>query len=197
MGLFDKILKEGADALKDIASEENKEKAADLFDSLKKGFEEHKDDLKKAAEELKKEVEGKTGVTFEETVQSIKDDFPSTEGNVPSEASIYDDYEDGKTARQRILEILADKFPRYEVKENVSPTTIGGTGKFMNYSIGVYDGAKPVLFIMLIGKTTTAHREYRWSRQEAERRGYYFINFIEHYPNRPEYIEERLRKYLG
>ena len=192
MGLLDKLLKEGADAIKDIASEENKKKAADLFGSLKESLEEHKDDLKKAAEELKNEFEKETGVSVSDAVQSVKNETSSS-----YDESMYEDYEDGKTARQRILEILADKFPRYDVKENVSPATIGGTGRFMNYSIAVYDGNVPKLFIMLIGKTTTAHREYRWSRQEAEKRGYSFINFVEHFPNRPEYIEERLRKYLG
>ena len=66
----------------------------------------------------------------------------------------------------------------------------------MDYSIGVYSGEDPKLFIMLIGKTTTSHREYRWSREEAEKRGYPFINFIVHYPNTPAYISERLHKYL-
>ena len=193
MGLLDKILKEGADAIKDIASEENKKKAQDLFGSLKESLEEHKDDLKKAADELKNEFEKETGVSVSGAVQSIKDESSSSSCG----SSVYEDYEDGMTARQRILGILADKFPKYEVKENVSPATIGGTGRFMNYSIAVYDGNVPKLFIMLIGKTTTAHREYRWSRQEAEKRGYSFINFVEHFPNRPEYIEERLRKYLG
>jgi uncharacterized protein YjbJ (UPF0337 family) len=193
MGLLDKILKEGADAIKDIASEENKKKAQDLFGSLKESLEEHKDDLKKAADELKNEFEKETGVSVSDAMQSIKDEASSSS----CDSSVYEDYEDGMTARQRILGILADKFPKYDVKENVSPATIGGTGRFMNYSIAVYDGNVPKLFIMLIGKTTTAHREYRWSRQEAEKRGYSFINFVEHFPNRPEYIEERLRKYLG
>ena len=34
------------------------------------------------------------------------------------------------------------------------------------------------------------------SREEAEKRGYTFLNFIEHYPNMPEYIKDRLHKYL-
>ena len=109
---------------------------------------------------------------------------------------MFEEVEDGTTARERILKVLAEEFPAYTVKENVSPTEFGGTGKFMNYSIVVYDGAAPKLVMMLIGKTTTTHREYRWSREEAEKRGITFINFIEHYPNTPEYISQRLHKYL-
>jgi hypothetical protein len=55
---------------------------------------------------------------------------------------------------------------------------------------------KKTIIIMLIGKTTCYHREYRWSREFAEERNIPFINFINHYPNRPEYISERLHKYL-
>ena len=54
----------------------------------------------------------------------------------------------------------------------------------------------PKLLIMLIGKTTTSHREYRWSREVAEAKGIPFINFIRHYPNRVDYIRQRLHKYL-
>ncbi len=73
---------------------------------------------------------------------------------------------------------------------------LGGKGKFMDYSIVVSNEEDIALIIMMIGKTTTSHREYRWSRQFAEERGIPLINFIEHYPNRPEYIIERLHKYL-
>ena len=177
MGLFDKLLKEGADALKEAMSEENKEKANELFGALKSTLEEHADDLKSIVGEMKAEAE------------KAKEEEAAKE-------KLYEPVEDGKTCRERILETLAAEFPQYTVKENVSPTTIGGTGKFMDYSIVVYDGDTPKLIMMLIGKTTTAHREYRWSRQEAEKNGYTFINFVEHYPNTPEYISTRLHKYL-
>jgi len=181
MGLFDKLLKEGADALKEAVSEENREKANALFGALKETLEEHTDELKTFVGEMKAEAEKAKEKAREEEAAREK---------------LYETVEDGKTCRQRILEILAAEFPQYTVKEQVSPTTIGGTGKFMDYSIVVYDGDAPKLIMMLIGKTTTAHREYRWSRQEAEKNGYAFINFVEHYPNNPEYISTRLHKYL-
>ena len=177
MGLLDQLLKEGADILKEVASDENKEKAAELLNSLKGTLEEHGGELKNLLNEFQKEAGN--AVKKEEYDESY-----------------FEPVEDGKTSRQRILEILEKEFPDYTVKENVSPTTIGGEGRFMDYSIVVYEGDKPKLIMMLIGKTTTAHREYRWSREEAEKRGYPFINFIEHYPNTPEYISNRLHKYL-
>ena len=178
MGLFDKLLKTGADALKAAVSEESKEKASAMLHSLEDALGEHAKEIKEAVGEFREEIREK------ETDETRK------------EKDWYTPVEDGKTARERILDILRTEFPAYTVRENVSPRTIGGTGRFMDYSIGVYSGEDPKLFIMLIGKTTTSHREYRWSREEAEKRGYPFINFIVHYPNTPAYISERLHKYL-
>ena len=178
MGLLDQLIKEGADILKEVASDENKEKAAELLNSLKGTLEEHAGDLKNLADAFQKEVGN------------------DKKENMEYQESYFEPVEDGTTSRERILEVLRNEFSDYTVKEDVSPTTIGGTGRFMNYSIGVYKDDVPKLFIMLIGKTTTTHREYRWSREEAEKKGYPFINFIEHYPNTPEYISNRLHKYL-
>ena len=182
MGLFDKLLKEGEKLVKEgeklvkeVATEENKEKAKELFGKVKDTFSEEIQVLKDAANNYKekvKEEEAKAEVSYEEP-------------------------EDGKTCRERILECLAAEFPEYHVEEEVSPREIGGVGKFMDYSIVVVDGDDVIrLVIMLIGKTTCYHREYRWSREFAEEKGIPFINFIVHYPNRPEYISERLHKYL-
>ncbi len=175
MGLFDKLLKEGAEALKEAVSDENKEKASALFNSLKDTIQEHAGELKNYVDELSSQ--------------------PAAQENSET-PSMYTPMNDGKTCRQRILEVLADEFPQYTVRENVSPRTFGGTGRFMDYSIVVCDGEKPKLIMMLIGKTTASHREYRWSKEEAQKNGITFINFIEHYPNRPEYISQRLHKYL-
>ena len=177
MGLLDKFLKEGAEVLKDVTSEENKQKAAEILGSIKESLSEHSEEFKQAMEEYKQEKKQESA-------------------SVEYTDSMFEEVEDGSTAKERILKVLAEEFPAYTVKENVSPTEFGGTGKFMNYSIVVYDGAAPKLAMMLIGKTTTTHREYRWSRQEAEKNGITFINFIEHYPNTPEYISQRLHNYL-
>lgn len=181
MGLFDKLLKEGADALKEGAkalneavSDENKEKAAALFNTLKNTLEEHAGELKNVVEEMRTAVPQETAAP----------------------PAMLEEVDDGRDCRQRILDILAAEFPRYTVRENVSPHTIGGQGRFMDYSIVVYDNEVPSLIMMLIGKTTTSHREYRWSREEAEKNNIPFINFVVHYPNHPDYISNRLHQYL-
>lgn len=104
--------------------------------------------------------------------------------------------DDGIAAAVKIRQVLAENFSNYEVRENVSPATIGGTGNFMNYSFAVYSAGAPKLFIMLIGKTTCAKRLYRFSKEQAAKAGVPMINFIEHYPNNVKYIQARLQKYL-
>lgn len=99
-------------------------------------------------------------------------------------------------ASDKIRRILASEFSSYEVRENVSPTTLGGTGNFMNYSFGVYSGGQPKLFIMLVGKTTCSSRAYRWSKEQAQRSGVTMINFVAHYPNEESYVINRLHQYL-
>ena len=177
MGLLDKLIKDGADLLKEVASDENKEKASELFNNLKDVLGDKAEELSNAFEAYKNEAENRR------QEEAKKEAY-------------YEYADDGKTCKEKILEVLQNEFPQYTVKENVSPATLGGIGSFMDYSIVVYDDDKPKLIMMIIGKTTTAHREYVWSRKEAEKNNIAFINFIEHYPNTVEYITDRLHKYL-
>ncbi len=171
MGLFDKLLKEGQKMIEEAVTEENKEKAAAFLNNLK-------DNLEEKAGEFKQYLEEKNEQAKQEETYYTPDE------------------DDTRTCREKILAVLKEEFPAFTVKENVSPRELGGTGRFMDYSIVVCDGADVKLVMMLIGKTTTSHREYRWSREFAEEKGYPFINFIKHYPNRIEYISQRLHKYL-
>lgn len=217
MGLFDKIFKEGAKALEELTSEENKEKAANLFNNIKEKatdvinevtseenkqkaadfFNEIKEKANEALNDGKDENKDKVSSFLDKLTDKIDEVKKEQALNEQKKEEYYTaDPEDTRTAREKILQVLADEFPNYIVRENVSPRTIGGTGRFMDYSIAVYDNEKPVLFIMLIGKTTTSHREYKWSRQEAEKNGYNFINFVNHFPNTIPYITDRLHKYL-
>ncbi len=205
-------LKKGIDDVAaEVTSEENKEKAAAFFGNLKAGINDAAESIREAVDNagLKPEEGVRTEAgpdgsapagdyfrTFEaapfasapkpaaEAAAAAGADAGDSEANTPA------------LCRARILSVLAQDFPQYTVKEEVSPATIGGTGHFMDYSIGIYDGDAPKLFIMIIGKTTTSHRGYRWAREVAEKAGVTFINFIGHYPNHTAYIRERLAKYL-
>ena len=195
MGLFDKLLSEAGKVIEEVATDENKEKAKDFLNSLGEKLNDvAKEVTSEENREKAKEFFGNLGERLNEAAGELKESFREEEKT--KEYYEGEQPEDELPARDKILKVLAEEFPQYIVKEGVSPLTIGGTGRFMNYSIGVYDGETPKLFIMLIGKTTTSHREYRWSREEAEKNGIPFYNFIVHYPNRYDYIKERLHKVL-
>ncbi len=104
--------------------------------------------------------------------------------------------EDSEDVNVKLKKVLADEFPACEVKEQVSPLTIGAWGKPMNYSYGIYKEGKPALFIMIVGRATTRNRTYRWAKEAAAKAGVPMINLVEHYPNRYKYISETLHKYL-
>lgn len=97
---------------------------------------------------------------------------------------------------EKLRLILANEFPQYEVIEQVSPTTLGGTGNFLPYDFGVYEYGQPKLFIMVVYNNTCSHRDYRWSKEEAEKAGVTMINFVYAFENREDYIINRLHQYL-
>ena len=107
----------------------------------------------------------------------------------------YYDY-DGRPCRDKILEVLALEFPQYTVYENINPRDLGGEGRFMDYSIAVCEGNVIRLVIMIVGKTTCTHREYRWSKEFAKKHRIIFLNFVRHFPNSIPYIRDRLHQYL-
>ena len=192
MGLFDD-LKKAANSL--INAAENAAKNTPQVQTP------GANDLKNAADQLRNTLGGLVNNT-----QAPKPPTPQSKPSQPQPAQpqqpeVYDggtfwDYEDNIPIDKKISDILAEKFSQYEVRRDVSPTEIGGTGKFMNYSFGIYQNGSPKLFIMLTGKTTNNCRLYRWSKEQAAKAGITMINFVPHFPNRPEYVAERLAKYL-
>jgi len=144
-----------------------------------------------AEEQLQKEIEKATGkdATSEQVTSATA---PSTAA--PASGGLYE--YDGRDAAEKIREVLANEFPGLEVKEMVSPLSLGGEGKFRNFDFAVYAAGQPKLFIMMIDKTTCASREYRWSKEQAEKAGVTLINFRRNEPNSVPYITQRLHKYL-
>ena len=106
-----------------------------------------------------------------------------------------DDFAD-KEVDEKLREILRTEFGQYEVKEQVSPTTIGGEGKFLPYDFAVYENGQPKLLIMVVYNNTCASREYRWSKEQAENAGVTLINFVYAFENKKDYMIDRLHQYL-
>ena len=190
-------------------------------EKLNESLNEIKDQFKKIdTTELKDAVDKLAGAFPEELVQGLKNETKKEEVKVDPKAveeaknntdisyATVDytgidkaDYyewlpEDDMPAKGKIMEVLAADFPEYEVREDVSPTLIGGTGKFLDYTLGVFKDNEPKLFIMVLDGRNDRRRTYRWSKEQAEKAGITMINFIEKSPNRYWYISERLHKYL-
>lgn len=106
------------------------------------------------------------------------------------------DFSDTRYVGEKLKEVLREDFSQYDVIENVSPVTLGGSGKFLNYTFGIYSDGKPKLLIMIVGRNTCRYRTYRWSKEVAEKNSIPLINFLEHFPNEVPYIRERLSQYL-
>ena len=190
-------------------------------EKLNESLNEIKDQFKKIdTTELKDAVDKLTGALPEELVQGLKNETKKEEVKVDPKAveeaknntdisyatadytgidkADYYEWlpEDDMPAKGKIMEVLAADFPEYEVREDVSPTLIGGTGKFLDYTLGVFKDNEPKLFIMVLDGRNDRRRTYRWSKEQAEKAGITMINFIEKSPNRYWYISERLHKYL-
>ena len=166
MGLFDKLLNQGAKVLKQVAAEAIENVTDDVLSTL------NGTDNKNTT----------TGSTTRSVVTS----------NVPAGYEGLGDADVDKKLRT----VLAKEFSQYEVREQVSPATLGGTGKFQSYDFGVYENGAPKLFIMVVYNNTCCHREYRWSKEQAEKAGVPMINFVFAFENKIDYIINRLHQYL-
>ncbi len=163
-----------------------------LFDAL----------LNKGAKMLKQAATEAMENAAEEILSGLKENGGSTASTsttrTAAPVSISTGYEalEDEMVDDKLRSILAKEFAQYEVKEQVSPTTLGGTGKFLPYDFGIYENGVPKLFIMVVYNNTCAHRDYRWSKEEAARAGVPMINFVYAFENKIDYIINRLHQYL-
>ncbi|MBQ4251457.1 MAG: hypothetical protein II704_00260 [Erysipelotrichaceae bacterium] len=184
---------------KEVASEENKEKAVRFFDNVKTTVSE------KAKEVTSEENKEKVSNFFSQAKEKLSGgSFADLKKKLDEEADerarvkelFEEDDEDPRNCRDKIRDVLIHEFPDNKFMEDVCPRDLGGQGRFMNYSFLICQEDVAKVAIMIIGKTTTSHREYRWSKEFAQAHNITFLNFVEHYPNKVEYISERLHKYL-
>lgn len=203
MGLFDDLLKNvDTEKIKksfsDIAEQVKNIDTSELKNAMNKLADALPEDMKKELKESAPKPEVKVDEKALEAAQAKTDVSYATADYTGIDREDYDEElpEDFLPAKGKIMEVLEADFKDYEIFEDVSPTLIGGTGNFLDYSIGVYKDGVPKLFIMLINNKNYRLRTYRWSKEQAEKAGIPMINFIENAPNRYWYISERLHKYL-
>lgn len=125
------------------------------------------------------------------TIDAIKENIAP--GNVTSQGSDPLRHAD---VYKKLRTILAQEFPRYEVKEKLSAVTFGGESSYMPYDFAIYEAGVPKLLIMVVYNNTCASKAYKQSRELGESQGITLINFVYAFENKPEYITNRLHEYL-
>ncbi len=92
----------------------------------------------------------------------------------------------------RLDKIFASDYSSYEIRKNVSPTTIGATEEAKNYTYGLYLNGVPKLFIMIAEHNQDALRTYRLAKSAALNNGIGYVNFLTQFPNTADYIKGRI-----
>lgn len=176
MGFLDSLLRKSSNAVTSAAARAVGNAVGDMVEDAAQGLIKG---LKNGGDNDKTDTQRSTGTSANVVKKTVeRDAFAPKEVN------------------EKLREILASEFPQYEVKEKVSPTTIGGEGQFLPYDFGVYENGQPKLFIMVVYNNTCASRTYRWSKEQAERAGVEMINFVYAFENRKDYMIDRLHQYL-
>lgn len=98
--------------------------------------------------------------------------------------------------RGRIESIVAEEWPGYELRKNVSSREMlaqAGASEF--YSYGIYHDGVPVAMIMLLRENNAYRRkEIQLAQQACQEQQIPYMNFMTYMANYRSYISERLRK---
>ena len=96
--------------------------------------------------------------------------------------------------RNRFEDIIATEWQGYELKENVSAEKFDAEEGARNYSYGLYCNGEPKAMIMVL----RGHNEYRKSdvvkaEKACRNNNIAYLNFMVYFPNKRDYISERLK----
>lgn len=100
--------------------------------------------------------------------------------------------------RDRFEEIIAEEWPGYELVQNVSAYDFGAEDGARDYSYGLYYNGEPKAMIMIIrGSNEYRKSEVVKAMNACERQGIVYLNFMVYFPNRRDYISNRLKEEIG
>lgn len=91
-------------------------------------------------------------------------------------------------------DILATEFGAYELRQNVSPAELGGSGKA--YDFGLYRGGRLAGVVMLTEHNRDRSAAFLNAKATCAQAGVPFINFYLHMPNERSYIIGRIKSML-
>ena len=197
MGFLDNLLKKGVKNIINNLVDETTDRISDVIEDTIGG----KADESKT---VNSSSNANTKVnTTADIPESVLREMEETAKQFDSYKDKFDNYDFGICATTttmpvmtRISNILRTEYPEYEVKNNILPYTIGGKGMFRPYTYGLYLNGEPKAFIMVTDHNKEVRRAFRWSKEEAEKNGIPFINFLTQFPNTEEYIKNRLAQYI-
>lgn len=124
-------------------------------------------------------------------------DSSGTTSSATAKRGAGDEYCRGESdLRGRIESIVAEEWPGYELRKNVSSKEMlaqDGASEF--YSYGIYHDGVPVAMIMLLNENNAyRRRKVRLAQRACEEQKVPYMNFMTYMANYRSYISERLRK---
>jgi hypothetical protein len=92
-------------------------------------------------------------------------------------------------------EILVSEFGDFELRKNVDPSELSGSGR--PYDFAFVKNDKIVAVIPLAKHNRINNAAWKDARATAERAGVAFINFHLHMPNQRDFVIDRIKRLLG
>ena len=90
--------------------------------------------------------------------------------------------------------ILNSEFSRYEIRENISVSEIGGEGR--NLEFGLYETNSLKAVVVLVEHNRDNNRGYNGAKAACKNAKIPFINFYLHMPNKREFVIYRINNLL-
>jgi len=146
-----------------------------------------------ALENVIEKVEDKTGLDLtpdeaakSETGRTAASTAASSAASAAAPVTIDKDY---------FAKILAENFSEYEVKQDISPASLGGGGR--NLDFGLYKGGTLKGVVVLVEHNRDNNKAYKDAKATCASKKIPFINFYLHMPNEKDFVIYRIGHMLG
>ena len=102
--------------------------------------------------------------------------------------------ESEKELGERIAKVIANEWPGYELRKNISAGEMDAAFGARKYSYGLYkDGTPKAMILVLDGRSLYCRKDTRLAHEACDAKGVFCMNLMMHLPNRYSYIAEQLR----
>ncbi len=102
--------------------------------------------------------------------------------------------ESEKELGERIAKIVAEEWPGYELRKDISAGEMDATFGARDYSYGLYSNGIPKAMILVLdGRSLYCRKDTLLAHEACRAKGVFCMNLMMHLPNRRSYISEQLR----